>query len=315
MSSSQSTSLPPPGAGDRVAYFGGAWIPQNSLTLSIDDLGFRQGVTAVERLRTYGGQAFQTAKHLDRFTQTTRAIDIAGLPARAEIANLIRELLVRNQRFVASQGEVGITLFATPGIVGANRPSFALHLNPLSHQRNEARQTEGQTLVVTDVVQPPEACWPRAAKVRSRLHYYRADRFARALAQEAATSTLEPAPPHSSDASGVLLDQDGSITETSIANLAIVENQTIYSPAANQVLAGITQAVVEELAAAAGIVWKKERLAPARLFAADEVLCMGTDTGIWFARSVLPEAAAIRQPGGVYSLLHAAFAKRTSERI
>ncbi len=276
----------------------------------------------MERLRTYGGHAFMVSRHLDRFARTLQALGIDGLPTRTEITNLVGEVLTRNEDFVARQTEVGITLFATPGIMGANLPTFAIHLNTLDHQRNQVRQTEGQTLVITDVAQPPEASWPRSAKVRSRLHYYRADRFAQSFDHDPSLAAAkgnrgggEANRGGPSDAIGVLVDQDGSVTETSIANLAIVENQTIYSPETNQVLSGITQAAIEELAAAASIAWKKERLSPTRFANADEILCMGTDGGIWFARSVLPEAPAIRTPGKIYSLLRAAFAKRTSEPV
>ncbi|EMI15619.1 aminotransferase class IV [Rhodopirellula maiorica SM1] len=300
------------GSGDCVAYFCGDWIPAHSMKLSIHDVGFRQGVTAVERMRTYGGHVFRLADHLERFDATTNFLAIHKLPDRAAMVDLVCELLARNREAIARQRDVGITIFATPGAVGSADPTLALHLNPLNHSLNQQRQTQGQSLVITDVVQPPAASWPRSIKVRNRLHYYRADMLARSAIQKVSSYAAN------SDVIGVLVDDDGSVTETSIANVAIVEGQTIISPEPDQVLGGITQTVIEELAASESLTWKKERLSPDRFAAADEILCMGTDAGLWFANSVIVagkkiESKMTRNPAKIYPLLLAGFAKQTSE--
>ncbi|WP_372719274.1 aminotransferase class IV [Novipirellula sp.] len=295
-----------------IAYFCGNWIPAHSLNLSIDDVGFRQGVTAVDRMRTYGGRVFMLPRHLARFDATTKFLGIDSLPDPAAMVDLINELLTRNRDWIAQHHDVGITMFATPGVVGSPAPTLALHLNRLNHSLNQQRLTQGQSLVITDVVQPPAASWPRSIKVRNRLHYYRADMWARSAMRDALSNAA------SSDVIGVLIDDDGSVTETSISNVAIVEGQTIVSPEADQVLGGITQQVVEELAASESLTWNKERLSPARFAGADEILCMGTDGGLWFANSVTVagkkiEAKMTRNPAKIYPLLLAGFAKRTSE--
>lgn len=41
---------------DSLGYFCGQWIPCHQMSLAIDDIGSIQGVTAVERLRTWDGQ-------------------------------------------------------------------------------------------------------------------------------------------------------------------------------------------------------------------------------------------------------------------
>ncbi|GAA5505178.1 D-alanine aminotransferase [Novipirellula caenicola] len=297
---------------DCIAYFCGDWIRARTLKLSIHDVGFRQGVTAVERMRTYGGHLFRLPDHLDRFDATTSFLGIDTLPDRATMVALLRELLMRNRDAIAGQRDIGITIFATPGVAGSGEPTLAMHLNRLNHSLNHQRQTLGQSLVITDVVQPPAASWPRSIKVRNRLHYYHADRLARSAIENVSSHATNP------DVIGVLVDDDGSVTETSIANLAIVEGQTIVSPEPDQVLGGVTQRVVEELAACESLSWKKERLSPARFAAADEILCMGTDGGLWFANSVIVagkiiESKITRHPAKIYPLLLAGFAKRASE--
>lgn len=248
------------------------WCDRREVHVSIDDLGFRQGVTAVERLRTYEGRPFAVAEHLERFDRTTFVLAIDRLP-KDQFASLIDELLRRNANPFVKHQDVGITLFATPGLVGLGQPSWAIHLNALDAEAIDRRRDRGVPLVVTDQQQPAEACWPRALKVRNRLHYYCADRIATA-------SSLGP------DAAGLLIDADGSVTETSTANLAIVRDGRIISPPAGQVLGGVTLGRVRSLATSMGIQWCHQLLFPQDLIDAQEVWLMGTDTGLWFANAV-----------------------------
>lgn len=277
---------------DRISFLSGQWLPHQSMQLSVDDLGFRQGVTAVERLRTYGGEIFAADAHLQRWKHSTGELEIHDLPSPADTKVCMEELLARNRALVQSEGDIGITMFATPGITHGNAATFGLHLNRLDHVRICRRLQHGQPIVVTDVRQPDQKCWPRGIKVRSRIHYYRAD----AIAQR-----------HHEDAVGVLLDDDNSITETSIANLAVVESGQIVSPPADRVLGGITQAVIERLARDASIKWVKTAVSISRLHEADEILLMGTDGGVWFARAVDGAAIGQGKPGEIYRLLRERF--------
>ena len=58
----ETNSTPKPGESTDLVIFGflgGEWVPQHQMVISVDDGGFRQGVTAVERLRTYGHAIFE----------------------------------------------------------------------------------------------------------------------------------------------------------------------------------------------------------------------------------------------------------------
>lgn len=281
-----------------VAYFCGRWVPFSEVRLSPNDLGFRQAVTAVERLRTYQQRVFELAAHLDRWERTTAALEIRGLPGRSRVEALVTELLRRNESRLADGGDVGVTLLATPGdpadaagrggregrIGPGDGSTFVIHSNRLDEQRIERFRNQGQPLVVTDVTQPSPGCWPRDIKVRCRLHYYLADRQAR-------RRTNDP------DAGGILLDDDGSVTETSVANLAVVIDGTLISPPADRVLPGVTEAVTRRLADELAIPWRSKPLFPDMLRRAEGVLLMGTDAGLWFASSVDGVAQSIHPIG------------------
>ena len=278
-----------------VALFGGRWVPHRDLSIPIDDLGFRQAVTVVERLRTYGGRVFRLSSHLDRWQHSTAQLSIAGLPLRNAIEVLIGELIGRNQEFAARVGDFGITLLATPGPSLDGEPTFCMHLNAIDHALMRTRQERGQPLVVTDVSQPSSRAWPRSIKVRCRLHYFLADQTARQ---------------HHRDAVGLLVDDDGCVTETSVANLALVRDGQLLGPPRDRVLPGVTQSVVQEVGAERGLSWSECVLTRQDLLAADEVVLMGTDGGLWYARSVDGMPVASGRPGKVYSALRSAFDRR-----
>lgn len=272
----------------RVGFLSGHWVPHADMRLSVDDLGFRQGVTAVERLRTYGGRLFAIDAHLARWQWSTSSLGIRPLPSLEETKDHLEELLCRNQVFVERERETGVTLFATPGTADGSGPSIGIHLNRLNHEKIEFHRQHGQAIVVTDVRQPPSASWPRSIKTRCRIHYYLADAFA---AQ------------HCPDSLGVLIDDDGSITETSSCNIAIVKQGEVLSPLSDRVLAGVTQSVIELLAWQASVSWRRTAISAEELVTAEEILLMGTDGGIWFANSVGNCAIAGATPGELYLTL------------
>ncbi|SMP38030.1 branched-chain amino acid aminotransferase [Neorhodopirellula lusitana] len=247
------------------------WIPVGDIRLPIDDLGFRQAVTAVERLRTYRGVLFQAPRHLARLAGTLAAIGLESAFGDVRWAVLLDELIERNRDWIESQGDVGVTIWATPGSHRATRPTYALHLNRIDPVVASQRRELGQTVVLTDVQQPSPACWSRQAKVRSRLHYYLADQQAGAI---------HPG------ATGVLCDTDGSWTESGIANLGLVIGDEILLPPLSQVLGGITQSFAIECAERLGIAIRHQNLSTADIARADAMLLMGTDCGIWYANQV-----------------------------
>lgn len=265
-----------PGGLDQDRLFQG-WLPLSQAAISVQDPGVRQSVTAVERLRTYGGRIVRLHQHLVRLRRTLDFLAIDTVIQPQEIAERLQQLLERNRRWCLDQGDVGITLLATPGRAvdepDGRRwlPTEIMHLNPLPLQQIERHRQQGQAMVITNVQQPPAEAWPRDIKVRCRLHYYLAD---------------HQADQFSPGSAGVLLDADGTVTETSVANLAIVTDGEIISPPPGQVLPGVTQDLVQTLAEQLQINWRHQRLYPADLRQADEILLMGTDGGLWFVSQI-----------------------------
>jgi branched-chain amino acid aminotransferase len=243
---------------------------------------------------------------------TAAGINIPMLPDRSMWSAMIAELLAKNAAMLEREGDVGVTLLVTPGRVVPGRgkpvsshdntdngkpshcdPTVIMHVNRIDHDAINRRQTQGQPIVVTDVVQPPNESWPRHWKVRCRLHYYLADVTAK---------ELHP------NATGILRNSDKTVTESSIANIAIVESGEIFSPPRSQVLGGITQSYIEQLATEASLRWTFEPLTAERVSQADEILLMGTDGGVWWGWTLERTPATI-SPGPVFAQLRQAFDK------
>ena len=163
-----------------VAYTNGHWIPASELSIAVDDVGFLLGATVTERLRTFGGQVFRLAEHLQRMR---RSLEIVGLDAAAivdELAQAIPEFVDKNAGQIAADDDWTINAFVTPGVAGSGRPTVCVHGWPLPFHQWAADYDRGISVVVSDVRQVPDNCWPSELKCRSRMHYYLADQQAKA---------------------------------------------------------------------------------------------------------------------------------------
>ncbi len=274
-----------------TAWHNGQLVPHRSLSVSLQDLGIRQSVIAVERLRTYGHQVAQLEAHIVRWRRT---LDELYLPIAVDSESLrwrIESLMDANRAWLSEVGDCGIVMMATPG-EAAPAPAVTtpfgnewMHLQAIQHSIVERHRAAGQRLFITDVEQPSDRCWPRDIKVRCRLHYYLADQQARE---------------HHPDAVGLLVDHDGTVTETSNSNIAIVRQGEVWAPPVEQVLPGVTMEAVRQACEELGLVWHDERLWPAEIREAEEVWLMGTDGGLWFASHIDGAAKTVDGPPDLF---------------
>ena len=289
------------------AWNNGRIVSSSELCVSVDDAGFRQGVIAVERLRTYDGRVTSLQPHIVRWRRTLEELYLTVPVDLEDLRHRITQLLSENNDFLRTNHDCGIVMLATPGILTLGSSTTAssgdaneiLHLSTLNHDLIARHRNEGQPMFVTDVEQPSGKCWPRDIKVRCRLHYYLADQQARQ---------------HHHAAVGLLIDHDGTVTETSVANIAIIRDGCVVSPPIDQVLPGVTQQLVMDACQVNGIRWVYERLWPAEIREADEVWLMGTDGGLWFANRVDGSSIGDARPGRIYTKILAEFDRLVRSR-
>jgi branched-chain amino acid aminotransferase len=278
-----------------IAYLNGSWIPSSELSLAIDDVGFLVGATVTERLRTFRGQVFRLDEHLVRLRSSLEIVGLNSDAIATEIGQVIPEFVRRNASLIDPDDDWAIGAFATPGILGSNRPTVCVYGSPLPFRQWASQFDAGVPVVISQYRQVPTNCWPAELKCRSRMHYYLADREAAAR---------QPG------ARAIVLDQDGFVAEATTANVVVCRpDEGIISPPLDRILAGVSLGVIKELAAVLNIPFTVRPLSTDEFCSADEALLISTSI------CVLPIVGCNRspigsgRPGPIYRRLLAAWSQ------
>jgi branched-subunit amino acid aminotransferase/4-amino-4-deoxychorismate lyase len=275
------------------AWLNGRFLPRESLSVSVGDAGFVLGATVTEQLRTFRGVLFLPDPHRDRLANSLAAVGINPGVSLDDIMSAAAAVAHTNHAHVGD-GDLGVVIFVTPGDQpsqhegAGGQPMVAVHSFPLAFRLWAEGYESGMSLRSVAVPQVPAACWPIHAKVRSRLHYYLADREAQAA---------EP------EARAVVCHADGRVSETSTANIAIVCGGGIVSPPPADALPGVSLKFARDLAAAAGLDWIERSLTVADLASADEILLTSTPSCILPATRFDGRPVGDGRPGAVYRRL------------
>ena len=244
--------------------------PQEMLPLALDDIGFLSGVVIVDRMRTMAGKLLDLSEHVTRFRQSCRAVGIE-LPSAEDLQARALACAESERQFYPGQ-DFSVILLATPGSARAQPrlPTLIMHTQAIAWERLCHWYRVGQTLTSSSHRNVPESCWSPKIKTRARLHYYLAD-------QEALATTGDP---HSA---GLLLDQQEFVTETSSANVLLIEGERLVSPRRERILDGVSLGRTLRLAERRKIVVAFEDISLARAQQADAILLCGSSGGVWRA--------------------------------
>jgi branched-subunit amino acid aminotransferase/4-amino-4-deoxychorismate lyase len=245
-----------------TVFLNGNWIPDSELHISPSDLGFLVGATVTERLRTFGGKVFRLAEHTGRLRNSLNIIGLDSTGICNQVETAIPEFLRRNHSLIEPGDDWSIIAFVTPGIPGTGQPTVCVHGYPLPFKSWATQFETGLPVVVSHIRQVPASSVPPELKCRSRMHFYLADREAAAR---------QPG------ARAILLDQEGFVAESTTANIVIFrQGEGFISPPPDNILVGVSLAVVEELAARINIPFTKRPITVDELCTADEALLTST---------------------------------------
>ncbi|HZV06549.1 MAG TPA: aminotransferase class IV [Gemmataceae bacterium] len=254
-----------------LVYLNGQLIPASQAHIAIYDAGIVLGATVTEQSRTFHKHLWRLDEHLDRLFRSLRytRMDI-GL-SKEQLAGISQELIEHNARLLDDAGELGLIHFVTAGehptYAGMSgrpartTPTVCAHTYPLPFELWEKKMLAGVHVVTPSIRHVPPQCYDPKVKYRSRMHFYLADQEARRIDPEA---------------SALLLDLDGNVTETSTANFLIVERGTIVSPTTVNTLPGISRAMVIELAGKLGIPFVERDVQVYNVMNADEAFLTST---------------------------------------
>lgn len=186
-----------------VAFRNGDLVPLRELAVPAWDIGLINGVCVAEQVRTFAGRPFLLERHYHRWLC---GLNLLGMKVPCDLQTLslrLGELIARNRVLMPQGTEQGVCFFATPGdhlpfcpsnwadeTIALDSPlgrdaagssstvRFYAHTYPLNSEAWHDSYLNGVRLTTTTVQEVPEGCWPGNVKIRSRLHYYLAQRQA-----------------------------------------------------------------------------------------------------------------------------------------
>jgi branched-subunit amino acid aminotransferase/4-amino-4-deoxychorismate lyase len=266
--------------------------------LAIYDAGIVFGATVTEMTRTFKQHPWRLEQHIDRLFRSLHYTRLDIGMSKEQLLAVSHELVTHNARLVHAQDELALVHFVTPGelpvyagaggLAGRSKPTVCAHTFPLPFELWAKKMETGAHLVTPSIRHVPPQCYDPKMKYRSRMHYYLADHEAHLV---------------DADASALLLDLDGNITETSGANFLIVERGTIVSPTERNILPGISRGMVIELAGKLGIPFAERDIQVYNVMNADEAFLTSTPYSLMPVTRINGASIADSKPGPIVKRL------------
>jgi branched-chain amino acid aminotransferase len=246
-------------------------------SISAGDRGFTRGDGVFETLRVYRGKIFELDRHLSRLHQSGARVGI-------EVPENVRAACISAVREASREGltELALRLTVTRGI-GHGASLFA--------------PSERLTIVI--VLYELQRGPANIPEKGIRLHIVSAPKNERALTAGAKTLAYAESVAAQMEASAagadeaLFLDTRGFVSEGTTANVFFVSDGVLFTPSLGcGVLAGITRAVVLELAAELSISTCEGEFQKSRLLDAEEVFLTSS------LREILPVSQVDHQTIG-----------------
>ncbi len=287
-----------------LVFLNGNLVPASQAHLAIFDAGIVLGATVTEMTRTFRHEPYRLDDHLDRLFRSLKYTRMEIGMTKAQLASVSRELVAHNAKLVDVEDELGLIHFVTAGEFpvyagSAGRsarttPTLCAHTFPMPFELWVSKLDTGAHLVTPSIRHVPPQCYDPKMKYRSRMHYYLADKEAQLVGP---------------DASALLLDLAGNVTETGGANFLIVERGTIVSPTLVNTLPGISRATVIELAGKLGIPFVERDIQVHSVMNADEAFTATTPYCLMPVTKINGVPIGDGRPGPVWRRLLAAWSE------
>jgi 4-amino-4-deoxychorismate lyase len=242
-----------------LAELGRGLVPVDEPVLHVDDQAVLRGRGVFETLRVYGGRPFRLADHLERLAASAARVHLP-MPPQAHFADAARETVA-----VGGVPDAVLRLLWTAGREGGGEPKGFVLVSTLPAGLEELR-ARGLRLAVST--------WAAGALAGAKSTSY------------AENMTVQDDAVRAGADDALLVAPDGTVLEAPTANVWFREGESLHTPALSlPILAGVTRAVLIELAPAIGYTVDEGRYAVNRLRAADEVFLSSS------VREVMPVSA------------------------
>jgi D-alanine transaminase len=271
-----------------LAYLNGQYLQRSGATISVEDRGFVFGDGVYEVWRVVNGTLFEPDRHLDRLAFGLNELRIPAPDIiRPDVLTSVAKRLLAESGLLAD--EATLYLEITRGQAPRTHQFPLKPTNPTVYATvNRFSPPEDLRLKGAACITIPDIRWMRCDIKTIQL-------LPNVLAKQAAVER---------GALDAIMIRDGVATEGSHTNVfAVIDGVLKTHPTNNLILAGITRAVVLELAADVGIPAIEEPVTEAEVAGADEVFLAGTTTDVMPIVRVNDAVIGSGQPGPITTRL------------
>jgi len=264
-----------------LCWIDGTIIPARDAAISVFDHGLLYGDGVFEGLRFYHGKTFMLEAHLERLQSSADGIALELPLGRAQIAAAIDALIAA---YAGDSGYLRLVVTRGAGSLGIDprkcaRPQLFIIADEVTVM-DVTDLARGVSLHVARTPRTPAQCLDPKVKSLNYLNNI----LARIEANRAGCDEA------------LMLNLDGNVCEGSVDNVFIVSAGVLKTPPLSDgMLAGVTRAVVLDVAARAGIACAQTSLRVSDLQCADECFLTGTGAELIPVRSIDGQALRVAE--------------------
>jgi branched-chain amino acid aminotransferase len=284
----------------RIAYFNGAYVPEEQVLVPFRDRSFKYGDAAFDTARTFNRIPFRLKEHVERLYRSLRYLDIDPGLTPSEMVAISEEVLSRNAHFLGPDDDFWLTQRVTRGIDGAGDegwshtgPTVIVECQPLPMKARARQFRDGIDVITPSVRRTPPSSFSPRAKTHNYLNLIAADREVKA---------------QNAEAWSVLLDMDGNLAEGIGSNIFLVLDGQLVTPHQRHVLPGVSRQMVLDLAGELGIPATEGDIDPFDAAQAEEMFLTSTSLCMCPVRSYNGRSLGT-VPGPITKRLIDAYAK------
>lgn len=259
-------------------YIDGEFYEKEHAKVSVFDHGLLYGDGIFEGIRFYGGRVFRLDEHMNRLYDSAKAILLQPDISKADLTEAVLETIRQNG---LTDGYIRLVITRGEGTLGLSpehcpKPTTIIIVAEIKLYPKEMYEN-GLMVITCATRRIPHGSLSPMVKSLNYLN--------NVMAKIEATAA--------GAGEGLMLNEQGYVAECTGDNIFIIKNGKILTPPISSgALAGVTRAVVFEMAEEAGIPIAEPDLTRYDIFTADECFLTGT------AAEVIPVIKLDQRPIG-----------------
>jgi len=275
-----------------IVYYNYSFMPKDEVRISPDDRGFLFGDGVYEVIHAWGGQLFEADAHFARLEHSLGELRIAFRDL-ARLRTAMETLLLQNG---LTQGPARIYCQITRGVA------------PREHAFPDPN-TAPTVYATAEPYTPPVALWEHGVRALfvPDIRWGRCDiKSLNLLGNVLATQRAKEA-----GAYDAILVRDDTVTEGSHTGVcAVLDGTMVTHPLTSEILGSVTRDVVLRLCHELSIPCAERAITRTALLEADEVMFLGTTSGVMPVIEIEGQPIGAGRPGPVTRRLQEALHSR-----